>query len=223
LFEDFATVLVFCVFGIGFVILNIHVLSRVLRTDTPGHVKGLAYECGEPTFGTSFIRFDIRFYVLALIFLIFDVEVVFLVPWAVILKDFQAAGHGLLAFSEAAVFVAILLVGLAYVWKKGDIDWIPKGFMQARAASDARVGMQPGFVDAAFHEADTSDAVKEMDGEASTMEAVVSGAELETIDGEAETLDGSVIADAAAEVEASDDAAANADDGADSEQKREEG
>ncbi len=136
--DHFLTVLVFVIFGAGFVILNVNVLSRLLRTDKPGAVKGLAYECGEPSYGTSFIRFDIRFYVIALVFLIFDVEVIFLVPWAVALKSLREAGMGMLAFAEAAVFVAILAAGLAYVWRKGDIEWIPRGLQQAREAQAGR-------------------------------------------------------------------------------------
>jgi NADH-quinone oxidoreductase subunit A len=137
-FADFLIALMFLVFGVTFVILNIHILSKVLRKDHPGHVKGLAYECGEPAYGSSFIRFDIRFYAVALVFLIFDVEVVLLVPWAVALRSLTASGMGLLAFAEAAVFVAVLTAGLAYVWRKGDIEWIPKGLQQAREAEAAR-------------------------------------------------------------------------------------
>ncbi len=132
MFSDFLVVLVFLIFGVSFVILNIHILSKLLRRDAPGHVKGLSYECGEPAYGSSFIRFDIRFYVIALVFLIFDVEVVFLVPWAVALKGMAADGMGMLAFGEAALFVAILTAGLAYVWAKGDIEWIPKTLRMAR-------------------------------------------------------------------------------------------
>ena len=63
---------------------------------------------------------------------------VFLVPWAVALRDLTASGMGLLAFFEAAAFVGILAVGLAYVWRKGDIEWIPKGIQQVREAEEAR-------------------------------------------------------------------------------------
>jgi len=138
LFGDFLVVLVFLVFGISFVVLNIHVISKLLRKDAPFAVKGLSYECGEPAYGSSFIRFDIRFYAIALVFLVFDVEVVFLVPWAVALKEMTAAGLGLFAFGEAAVFVAVLTVGLVYVWAKGDIEWIPRGMVQAREADEIR-------------------------------------------------------------------------------------
>lgn len=143
MFSDFLIALVFLIFGVSFVVLNIHILSKVLRKDHPGHVKGLAYECGEPSYGSSFIRFDIRFYAVALVFLIFDVEVVLLVPWAVALRSLTASGMGLLAFAEAAVFVAILTVGLAYVWRKGDIEWIPKGLQQAQEAEAERIARAP--------------------------------------------------------------------------------
>ena len=135
---DFLVVLIFILFGASFVVLNIHILSKLLRKDAPGAVKGLAYECGEPSYGSSFIRFDIRFYVVALVFLVFDVEVVFLVPWAVALRGLAMEGMGPLAFAEAAVFVGILAVGLAYIWRKGDLEWIPKSLQMARDAQAER-------------------------------------------------------------------------------------
>jgi len=138
LLSEFFIALIFMLFGVGFALANINVISKLLRKDSPFHVKGLAYECGEPTYGSSFIRFDIRFYAIALIFLIFDVEVIFLVPWAVALKGLVADGMGALAFLEALVFVVILTAGLVYVWRKGDIDWIPKGLLQAREAQADR-------------------------------------------------------------------------------------
>ena len=141
---DFLIVLVFLLFGIAFVVLNIHILSKMLRKDHPETIKGLTYECGEPAFGSSFIRFDIRFYVIALVFLIFDVEVVFLVPWAVALRGMTAGGMGMLAFGEAAVFVAILAVGLAYVWSKGDIEWIPRTLQQAKETQAERERVEAG-------------------------------------------------------------------------------
>jgi NADH-quinone oxidoreductase subunit A len=77
------------------------------------------YECGEEPIGYSWITFNVRFYIIALIFVIFDVEVVFLFPWALVFKSI-----GWVAFWDVLVFVVILLVGFAYVWDMGDLDWI---------------------------------------------------------------------------------------------------
>jgi NADH-quinone oxidoreductase subunit A len=137
LHEQFATILMFLLFGAGFVVLNMVAIGRLIRSKTKYTAgKSTAYECGEPTFGSAFVRFDIRFYVLALVFVIFDVEVLFLFPWAVVLKQ-----AGMLGLVEAFLFVAILALGLAYVWRKGDIDWIPvhahEGELSSRAEEDA--------------------------------------------------------------------------------------
>jgi len=82
-------------------------------------VKLSTYECGEVPYGSSWVQFNIRFYVVALIFIIFDVEVALLYPWAVIFQRL-----GLLAFIEAFIFIVILLAGLAYLWKEGDLEWV---------------------------------------------------------------------------------------------------
>ncbi len=136
LHEQFVTILMFLLFGASFVVLNMVAIGRLMRSKTNyTPVKSTPYECGEPAFGSAFIRFDIRFYVLALVFVIFDVEVIFLFPWAVVLKDL-----GILAFVEAAIFVAVLAVGLAYVWRKGDIDWKPLHGHQTGGTRPATVG-----------------------------------------------------------------------------------
>jgi len=70
------------------------------------------------------VQFNIRFYVFALIFIVFDVEAVFLLPWAAVLQELNAKGLGPLVFAEGLVFIAILAVGLAYVWRKGDLEWV---------------------------------------------------------------------------------------------------
>ncbi len=114
---NFANVLTFIVFGAVFVGINI-TLSRILQARNPHPVKLSTYECGELPEGDSWIQFNIRFYVIALIFLIFEVEIVFLFPWATVFKEL-----GLFAFVEMMIFVFILLVGLAYVWVKGDLEW----------------------------------------------------------------------------------------------------
>jgi NADH-quinone oxidoreductase subunit A len=115
---NFANVLIFLGIGTVFVVLNI-TISRLLHTKLFMEEKYIPYECGEDPIGDTRIKFNTRFYVIALIFLIFDVEIVFLFPWAVVFRDI-----GLLAFVEMLVFIAILLVGLAYVWVKGDLEWI---------------------------------------------------------------------------------------------------
>lgn len=81
--------------------------------------KQEAYECGIPTQGTSWIQFNVGYYLFALIFLIFDVEIVFLYPWAVVLREV-----GMLAFIEILFFIAILFLGLLYAWKKGALKWM---------------------------------------------------------------------------------------------------
>jgi len=114
---DFAAAFTFIIVGAAFVGINL-VISRLLQPRHPTAVKLSTYECGELPVGQSWIQFNNRFYVIALVFLIFDVEIVFLFPWAVVFKQL-----GLFAFIEALIFVAILLVGLAYVWRKGDLEW----------------------------------------------------------------------------------------------------
>jgi NADH-quinone oxidoreductase subunit A len=94
-------------------------LSRLLQTRLFTDEKYMPYECGEDPVGDTKIKFNARFYVIALIFLIFDVEIVFLFPWGVVFREI-----GLLAFVEMSIFIFILLVGLAYVWAKGDLEWI---------------------------------------------------------------------------------------------------
>jgi NADH-quinone oxidoreductase subunit A len=135
LHQDFTTILVFVAFGAVFVLANMVAIGRLIRSKTKyTQAKSTVYECGEPTFGSAFVRFDVRFYVIALIFVIFDVEVLFLFPWAVVLKEL-----GPLAYAEAAVFVAVLALGLAYVWRKGDIDWKPvHGHTKAQDSTSAR-------------------------------------------------------------------------------------
>jgi NADH:ubiquinone oxidoreductase subunit 3 (subunit A) len=114
---EFGRVLIFLLIGVGFVAIGL-VVAWLLRPNRPYPSKLSTYECGEVPIGDTRVRFNIRFYVVALIFLIFDVEVVFLFPWATVYKNL-----GWFAFIEMMVFLAILLVGYAYVWRKGDLDW----------------------------------------------------------------------------------------------------
>ena len=115
---QFANVLVFL--GVGVLFLSVSLLlSSLIRPSKYSEEKLIPYECGENPVGSPWIQFNIRFYVFALIFIIFDVEVAFLVPWAVVFKKL-----GMFAFIEGLIFIAILAVGLAYVWAKGDLQWI---------------------------------------------------------------------------------------------------
>jgi len=116
---SFFGVLLFLVIALVFLVFLL-LLSRLLQSKgIPGAGKYLPYECGEIPEGSAWVRFNIRFYVIALIFIIFDVEIVFLFPWAVVFKRL-----GPFAFIEGLIFIGILIVGLAYVWKKGDLEWV---------------------------------------------------------------------------------------------------
>jgi NADH-quinone oxidoreductase subunit A len=137
---DLTNVLVFAVFSILFVVTAVSVLSRLLRprSSPPGEpMKSETYECGEPPVGSSWVRFDIRFYTVALIFIIFDVEVDFLYPWGVVFEDLRKAGLGFFVFLEMSVFVAILVVGFAYCWRKGDLDWVKSSEGQRAWSAEA--------------------------------------------------------------------------------------
>jgi NADH-quinone oxidoreductase subunit A len=115
---NFGPIFIFFALAV-FVVFAALLTNRILAPRRPNPVKLSTYECGEEPVGSPWIRFNTRFYVIALIFIVFDVEVLFLFPWAVNLKEL-----GIFAWLEMAVFIAILGVGLAYVWVKGDLEWI---------------------------------------------------------------------------------------------------
>ena len=125
MYRDYGTVLAFILLGIALLSVALW-LQKLLAPSRPKNYKHTTYECGEEPEGSAWVQFNIRFYVIALIFLIFDVEVVFLFPWSVVFKDL-----GWLAFIEMLIFIGILLVGLAYVWRKGDLDWVKLQLKQA--------------------------------------------------------------------------------------------
>lgn len=115
--SQFAAVAIFLAVGVGFVLVTF-LLSRLIRPSAPNPVKMSTYECGESTVGPSWIQFNVRFYIFCLIFVIFDVEVVFLFPWALVFQQL-----GMFAFVEMLVFIAILMFGLYYAWRKGLLRW----------------------------------------------------------------------------------------------------
>src|SRR5690606_23268815 len=103
-------------------------LGKIISPKKPTKEKLSTYECGEEAQGSSWIQFNARFYVIALIFLLFDVELIFIFPWATVFgqTDFIAADPrwGWFTLLEMFVFIGILIVGLLYVWRKGDLEWI---------------------------------------------------------------------------------------------------
>lgn len=115
---NYSIIGVFLVMAVGFVLVTFFI-ARLLRPSRPGKVKLQTYECGEAPMGTSWIQYNVGYYIFALIFVIFDVEVVFLFPWAVAFRKL-----GLFALIEMLVFLAILIFGLIYAWRKGALRWV---------------------------------------------------------------------------------------------------
>jgi NADH-quinone oxidoreductase subunit A len=93
-------------------------VSYFLGQRKPTAVKQATYECGMTTIGSSFRRIPIKFYIIAMLFLLFDIELVFLYPWAVVFKEFKV-----FAFVSMVVFIGILLIAYIYIWKKGALEW----------------------------------------------------------------------------------------------------
>jgi NADH-quinone oxidoreductase subunit A len=125
--------------GVGIAIPGLMLfVSWLLRPRVPQAEKALIYECGEVPVEQAWFNFNPRFYIVALIFLIFDVEVAFTYPVAVVFKRFVATGQGGLAFFELLTFLAILILGLAYVWRHGDLEWIRRA--RADVAAKIRSG-----------------------------------------------------------------------------------
>jgi NADH-quinone oxidoreductase subunit A len=120
---DFAQVLVFMLLAVGFVVAAL-TFSRLVAPRLPNPDKSEIYECGERPIGDAWFNFNPRFYIIALIFVVFDVEIALTFPVAVVFRAWKENAAGLVAFGELMIFVGILLVGLAYVWKKGDLEWI---------------------------------------------------------------------------------------------------
>lgn len=114
---EFGKILIFIIFAAIFVIITLFV-ARIIRPNRPTFEKLKVYECGENPEGSPWIKFNIRFYVIALIFLIFDVEVVLLFPWAMIYKD-----YGIYGFIVGIIFLLLLVLGMFYEWRKGDLEW----------------------------------------------------------------------------------------------------
>ena len=112
-------------------------LGSLIRPQHPNKLKETAYECGEEPIGSAWANFNVRFYVVALIFIIFDVESALMFPVAVVFKKFNEIGLGGTLLMSILTFVLILVAGIVYCWKKGDLDWV-KSFNQTNQPTIAR-------------------------------------------------------------------------------------
>jgi len=115
--QDYGIVGLFFIIGIAFV-ASAFIVSWLLRPRDPNPVKTSTYECGEIVKGSSRVQFNVSYYLVALLFVIFDIEVLFLVPWIIAFREL-----GMAEYIEMMVFIAILVVGLIYAWKKGIFEW----------------------------------------------------------------------------------------------------
>ena len=122
-----AYVLLFLAVGVGFILVHL-LAGKMIRPNKPDAEKGTIYECGEPTIGTAWMNFNPRFYLIALVFVIFEVDIALTFPVVVVFKEWVAASPrlGLIALAELLLFTGILVVGLVWVWVHGDLEWLKK-------------------------------------------------------------------------------------------------
>lgn len=115
--ENYLPILIFIVIGVLFGILPL-ILGRILAPFKPTKDKLLPYECGFDAFEDARMKFDVRYYLVAILFIIFDLEIAFLFPWAVVLNEI-----GWLGFWTIITFLSLLVIGFIYEWKKGALEW----------------------------------------------------------------------------------------------------
>jgi NADH-quinone oxidoreductase subunit A len=146
--EILLSITIFIAFGAGFVLVNM-VMGAVARPQIPNPEKASVYECGEPSIGSSWVQFDLRFYIVALVYLIFDVEVALFYPWAVAWGDAANLGQSLgmsayeirqVAFVDMLFFFGVLMVGFAYLWRFGYLDWV-----RSSATTSLKIDYSPGI------------------------------------------------------------------------------
>jgi NADH-quinone oxidoreductase subunit A len=146
--EILLSIFLFLAFGAVFVLVNL-VMGAVVRPRVPNPEKATVYECGEPTIGSSWVQFDLRFYIVALVFLIFDVEVALFYPWAVAFGDAHRLAQTLdmdvfdirlVAVVDMLFFFGVLLVGFAYLWRFGYLDWV-----RSAATTSLKIDYRPGI------------------------------------------------------------------------------
>jgi len=183
-------ILIFLAAGLTLLAANL-VIGRLVRPDRPSPEKGEVYECGEKPIGSAWIQFDVRFYVVALLFVIFDVELAFFFPWAtvfgtanraanepdaevrkVLVKEIQPQGEprmsatgaaatppdpaaakslAWVAFADIMVFFGVLLVGFAYLWRRGDLEWVRSTAAQGEGVSENHAAQPPPALQPTSH------------------------------------------------------------------------
>ncbi len=118
IFDNYLPVVVLTIVAIGFVAISLF-MSRMIRPSNRTEVKLSTYECAEAPIGDARVHFNIQYYLIVIVFLVFDVEVLFLYPWAVQFKNLGPFG-----FFEMVIFIEVLIIGLAYAWRKEALEWI---------------------------------------------------------------------------------------------------
>jgi NADH-quinone oxidoreductase subunit A len=121
--NNFGYIALFAVLGVVFAVATMWISWLVRPKFRKTGFKAEPYECGELPFGNAWKQFKLGYYIFALVFVIFDVEVAFILPWATVLRDMKHVGLGVYALMEMVLFIAILFVGLIYAWRKGVLKW----------------------------------------------------------------------------------------------------
>lgn len=134
--KDYLPILLMFIVAFGFAAGNV-LLSQLVGQRKSTRTKLMPYECGKDPVGSARERFSVKFYLIGMIFILFDIEVIFLVPWAVVFKNLTARGLGTLVYVEMMLFVVLLLVGYVYVVKKGAFDWSDSARREAEAEARA--------------------------------------------------------------------------------------
>ena len=134
-------ILLMFVVAIGFAVGNV-LLSHFVGQRKSTRTKLMPYECGKDPVGSARERFSVKFYLIAMIFILFDIELIFMMPWAVVFRFLQANGLGTVVYVEMMFFVALLLVGYVYVWKKGLFDWGERARREAEAEGRTLADME---------------------------------------------------------------------------------
>jgi len=136
--KDYLPILLMFVVAAGFAVGNV-LLSQLVGQRKSTRTKLMPYECGKDPVGSARERFSVKFYLIGMIFILFDIEVIFLIPWAVVFRPFMEAGGAarLLIYVEMMLFVVLLLVGYVYIVKKGAFDWGVRARREAEAEARA--------------------------------------------------------------------------------------